>query len=218
MGLESDTRGLIKLPIDEVKLPANILFCGMTGSGKTYCFRELYKKYWKSHLKLTYVICPTAEFSRDYDDVIKNKAKYVLTDMNMAEYKIAEIRKLCEAMCRKNKNYPVMLIIDDCLGVIDFNSKAFCNLFAVSRHINLSIVLMMQNLTKFLCPTLRNNLSYIFVNKISDGNLKCLYELAGQWDDYGTMKVYLRQNLVNYQTILIDKKTIEYVEPFVFRA
>ena len=203
-------------PIDNIKLPANILFCGMTNSGKTYCFRQLYTLYWKKQIKLTYVISTTAEYSGDYKTIVKDR--YILSDMSLANGKIAEIRRFCESQRKKGKNYPVMLVIDDCLGVINFNTPEFANLFAISRHINLTIVLMMQNLTKFMQPALRNNLSYIYINKLSDSNLKCLYELCDCWETYGDMRLFLRDNCVNYQTIMIDKKSIEYVEPFVFKA
>lgn len=199
-----------------IVLPANILFIGKTNSGKTYCFKKLYQQYWQNKIKLTYVISTTAEFSGDFDGLIKDK--YILSDMRLASAKIKEIRKFCESQRKKSRSYPVMLVIDDCLGVINFNSPEFCNLFAIARHINLTIVLMMQNLTKFLCPTLRNNLGYIFINKLSDNNLKCLYELTENWENYGNMKTFLRQNLVNYQTIMIDKKSINNCEPYVFTA
>lgn len=198
-----------------IQLPANMLFLAKTGYSKTYTFRELYNTYWKSQVKLTYVICPTAEFSHDYDAIVKSD-KYLLTNMNLADAKINEICRLCKNKCRKNQKYPVMLVIDDALGVINFNTPKFCNLFAISRHINLTIVLMMQNLTKFMTPTLRNNLGYIFVGRISDSNLKCLHELA-DWENYNDMKEYLRRYTVNYQMILIDKKSDDNT-PYVFRV
>lgn len=200
--------------LESIQLPANMLFLAKTGYSKTYTFRWMYHKYWRNKFKMTYVICPTAEFSHDYDTVVKDK--YMLTDMSLAEGKIDEIRKFCENQCRKNRKYATMLIIDDCLGVLQFNSPKFCNLFAMSRHINLTIVLMMQNLTKFMSPTLRNNLGYIFVGRISDSNLKCLFELA-DWDNYNEMKEYLRRYTINYQMILVDKKS-DNNEPYVFRA
>ena len=32
------------MTLPDVKLPGNFLFCGMTGSGKTYCFKKMYEK------------------------------------------------------------------------------------------------------------------------------------------------------------------------------
>ena len=196
-----------------VQLPSNILWLGMTGSGKTYAFREMYRKYWKHKVKLTYLISPTAIYSGDFDGIIEDK--YILTDMDLAKSKIQEIRKFCEQQKLKKRNYPVMLVIDDGLGVVDFNEPYFCNLIAMSRHINLTIVILIQNLTRFLSPTLRNNLSYIFIAKIADSNYKCLFELAGCWDKYSEMKKYLKENLVNYRQVLIDKKDINSNGPMV---
>lgn len=211
----TETTVVIDTRLTQISLPANMLFLAKTGYSKTYTFRELYTRYWKSQVKLTYVICPTAEFSHDYDNIVKSD-KYLLTNMRLADAKIDEICKLCKNKCRKSQKYPVMLVIDDALGVINFNTPKFANLFAISRHINLTLVLMMQNLTKFMTPCLRNNLGYIFVGRISDSNLKCLYELA-DWENYNEMKEYLRKYTVNYQMILVDKKSDD-CEPYVFRA
>lgn len=196
---------------EDIVLPANILWLGATNSGKTYAFREYYKKYWKHQMRLTYVISPTAIYSDDFKGIIPDK--YILSDMTLAKSKIQEIAEFCKTQKLKDKNYPVMLVIDDGLGVVNFNEAYFCNLIAMSRHINLTIVIMMQNLTKYLSPALRNNLGYIFTSKIADANLKCLYELAGCWESYNDMKLYLKANLVNYQQVLIDKKNINNPQP-----
>lgn len=199
-----------------IQLPANILFMGMTNSGKTACFKYLYKKYWKKQMKLTYLISPTAEISGDYDGIIHKEC--MLTDVELAEYKIQGIAKMCRDKKMKGKNYPVMLVIDDSLGVVDFNKSYFCHLMATSRHINLTIVIMMQNLTRYMSPALRNNLSYIFINRTADSNIKCLYELCGCWEKINDLRAFLRANLVNYQTIMVDKKCVDNPAPLVFRA
>ena len=202
--------------VDRCVLPANVLFVGATNSGKTYCFKYMYRKYWRNQVKMTYLISPTAEISGDFEGLISDK--YILSDMKLASFKIQEIAEFCHSQKLKKKHYPVMLIIDDCLGVVDFNSKEFCHLMAMSRHINLTIVLMMQNLTRYMSPSLRNNLSYIFVNRMADSNVKCLYELCGCWPRIADLRTYLQANLINYQTVLIDKKSIENPAPIVFRA
>jgi len=199
-----------------VELPANILFLGATNSGKTYAFKKYYNQYWKNKVRLTYVISPTAIYSGDFDGVVDDK--YILTDTSLAKAKIMEITEFCKQQKLKKKTYPVMLIIDDGLGVIDFNEGYFCNLMSMSRHINLTVVLMMQNLTKYLCPTLRNNLGYIFVSKVSDANLKCLFELCNYWDKYSEMKRFMKESIVNYQMVFIDKKSIECPQPSVIKA
>lgn len=200
----------------EVVLPANILFLASTNGGKTYAFKKYYNTYWKKQVKLTYVISPTAIYSGDFDGVVSDK--YILTDVGLAMAKIHEIAELCKSQKLKKKHYPVMLVIDDGMGVINFNDPYFCNLLAISRHINLTIVIMMQNLTKFLCPTLRNNLGYIFIGKISDANYKCLFELCNYWEKYSDMKEYLKKSIINYQMVFIDKKDINNPEPKVIKA
>lgn len=197
-----------------VILPANILFVGMTGSGKTYCFKQLYKE-WKKDIKLTYIISPTAPYSGDYDEFNQN---HILSDINLAKAKIIEIFEFCKKQKLKKNTYNVMLVIDDSLGILNFNENYFCNLLATSRHVNLTVVIMMQNLTRFLSPTLRNNISYIFINRLSDSNIDCLYSLCGYWDSRKELKEFLRENLRDYQTILIDKKDVNNPPPHVFKA
>lgn len=199
-----------------IVLPSNILFLGMTGSGKTYCFKKLYQKYWKHKVDLTYLISPTAPYSGDYEGIIKDQ--YILSDMTNAPNKIREIVDFCKQQKLKKKSFSVMLIIDDALGVINFNDDYFANMLATSRHINLTVVLMMQNLTKYLSPTLRNNLSYIFINKIADSNIECLYNLCGCWETRKDTKIFLRENLHEYNTIMIDKKDINNPPPLIFKA
>ena len=203
------------MTLPKVTLPGNILFCGMTGSGKTYCFKKMYQK-WKDQVKLTYVISPTAPYSGDYDGVVDDQ--YILSDISMAKFKIIEIFEFCKSQKLKNKNFHVMLVVDDALGVLNFNEDYFCNILATSRHVNLTVVLMMQNLTKYLCPTLRNNISYIFINRLSDSNVECLFNLCGCWEKKSQVKLYLRDNLKDYQTIFVDKKDINNPPPYIFRA
>lgn len=202
--------------LPNIILPSNILFVGMTGSGKTYCFKELYRRNWKNQMNLTYLISPTAPYSKDYEGLIDDQ--FILSDVSIAPAKIQEIFEFCKQQKLKNKNFHVMLIIDDSLGVIDFTANYFCNMLATSRHVNLTVVLMMQNLTKYLSPTLRNNVSYIFINRLSDSNIECLYHLCGCWDSRKQLKLYLQENLRDYKTILIDKKDINNPPPRVFKA
>lgn len=204
------------MSLNKIQIPSNILFLGMTGSGKTYCFKKLYNKYWRTNVKLTYVISPTAPYSGDYEGIVDDE--FILSDMKLAKAKIIEIFEFCKIQKLKCKNFHVMLVIDDGLGVIDFTDNYFCNMLATSRHVNLTVVIMMQNLTKYLSPTLRNNLSYIFINRIADSNIDCLYNLCGNWESKKDLRKYLKENLKNYQTILVDKKDVDQPEPLVFKA
>jgi hypothetical protein len=53
---------------------------------------------------------------------------------------------------------------------------------------------------------------------LSDSNVECLFNLCGCWEKKSQVKLYLRDNLKDYQTIFVDKKDINNPPPYIFRA
>lgn len=202
----------------DLELPKNYIFIGKTGSGKTQCFKAIYsnillKKYPK---QITFVLCPTADMSHDFDFV---QGGHVFTNPEVFVEKLSLIFELAKNIKDKGKDIQINVIIDDGLGVIDFNSAKVANMIVCSRHYNVSFFIMIQQLTKYVQGTIRNNFSYIFVNRVSDNsNLKCLFELTSSWDSLKECKKYVYKNCANYQTIFINNNSIENMEPLIINS
>lgn len=186
----------------EVKFPCTQLWVGKTNSGKTTTFLNLFRQYnWKQNFDLIYVISPVAHLNHEYDHI----TKYILSDLDQAMDKIMKLKTYCEKQKSEGKRFRLLIILEDSIGLIDFSSKPFCNLFATARHINMSFVIMLQQLTRFSSPSLRSNLAFLFIKKISDNtNLDCLYGLA-EWESKAKMKQIINKKTANYGTIMIDK-------------
>lgn len=199
-----------------INIPSNIIFLGKTGSGKTVCFKNVYNKLLSNKKHVIFVLCPTAQYSGDYDFINK---KCIITDHEIFEEKLDYIFLLAKKFIAKNKKINIYVVLDDCLGVFDFNKKKITNLIITSRHFNISFFIMLQQLTKFVEGGLRNNFKYLFVNKTNDqSNYKCLFNLTDIWDTEKECKNYLSKNNAEYNTIFIDNSVMGIDYPVVFNS
>jgi len=202
----------------ELTLPKNYIFLGKTGSGKTQCFKSVYLNVLKEKYKKHYVfvLCTTANYSGDYDFI---DPKFIKTDYKKFHQDLINIVEFSKKLHKKKADINVVVVIDDALGVLDFNDKEITNFIISARHYNLSFIIMLQQLTKYVQGGLRNNFSYLFINNVSDNsNIKCLYELTSVFDKQSECKKYISTNCVNHNTVFIDNNSVVVVEPHVFNS
>ena len=122
-------------------------------------------------------------------------------------------------MKKKGVTKHIYIVIDDGLGIFDFRDKRIVNLFVTSRHANITMFVMLQQLTGFCSGAIRNNVDYMFINKISDhSNIECLYKMTAVQDSVNNMKLYINKNCANYNTIFLNMSSINSPEPLIFNA
>lgn len=181
------------------KFPTQILVCGPTEAGKTNAVKHIVRSI--AH-KFQYIIvyCPTAKLNKDYDflpnkyicDYSKGHLEGIIAKQN--EYKA------------KGKDYHCLIIFDDIVGTIKtHNNSIFDQLATSSRHSNISLIYITQQVTK-ISTTIRNNVQTVLATRINKLEADTIYERCKciatkkEFFDIISEKV----NLVMYQFICLQ--------------
>lgn len=140
----------------KLKLPNIFLLIASCGSGKTHFLRYLLYKFNKhnsfdNHL----VISNTSKYTGEYSFI---PSKYI-----HSEYQDQLIENLMNIQ-KRNPKFRTALILDDCLGSVNFNSNTIIRLFTQYRHLNITIFLTTQYICK-ISTTIRECCNYIFIFK-----------------------------------------------------
>ena len=108
---------------------------------------------------------------------------------------------------RNGQLNPGLLILDDCVGHIAFNSNLFTRLATAGRHYNLTVWISFKIYTK--CPpVLRSNADYVFIlASMPEKTARAIIDefTPEGFDTYRELQVFAKQALVNFGCLLIDR-------------
>ena len=187
-------------PLKLFKTPAIILLSAACGQGKSYMIKYLMHNLTQKTDNFDFGICisNTSAFTGEYDYIPK---KYV-----HSLYSEKLIENLMNIQ-KKNLKSRAFLILDDCLGQVNFNNSAILRLFTQYRHFRITILLSTQYLNKI--PTfIRECSTYVFIFKQTiKRSYESLYQSFGQ--NYETLNKfikYIQENTENYNTVFVDVK------------
>lgn len=147
----------------EVDPPFTMIICASSGSGKTHLLKHLLKHTLKQTFDNIFIMCPSMDFSDDYDE-FKHKEEYkgrlfneydegIISEI-MAEQRYI-IKKYGKSRCPQT-----LLILDDCLEKLQGNHNLIKDIFYKGRHINLSCIILVQKL-KGISTLMRINTKYM---------------------------------------------------------
>lgn len=192
-----------------ISIPSNVLYIGVTNSGKTHSFKYMFKKI-ANKFKYGVLISSTANLNYDYNfmpkDFIHDEFKEDIIT-NMIEMQEEKVKFAMEKYGQNNYKNHVdnsFIIIDDSIGMIDFHHSIFNSLFSKSRHLFISVFILIQHLTA-ISPCMRVNCLYIAITIVSDNNIDTLYKLIPGFDSKKKLKEYLQEKCINYQVMWVDK-------------
>lgn len=198
------TRSSAKSALD-LPFPSITLIVGMTGSGKTQLLRELIRmQAIQKKFQRVIVMCPTADMQEKtpYDFMDQ---KNVLTKSSLFEEQIKGILKQQEL--RKKAGQPVNthLILDDVIGKIKFKHSDLWDEIASScRHFNLSVTLLLQNISSAVPPILREAASQAFITKIKARDMKAVFELQSHFASIKPFQEYMTEHMRDYGVVRIE--------------
>lgn len=135
-----------------------------TNGGKSQLLKYILMKEIKRFNKI-FVFSLTEPVNKFYSNFIDEKCIFNIINekwINNLMNKMTELKN-------EGINYNVLLIFDDMGNEEIMKSKKMKTLFTLGRHVNISIVILIQYLY-MIPPTIRNNLSYLMcgqVNKLS---------------------------------------------------
>lgn len=169
-----------------IETPGNVLLAGATRSGKTYHVRKMMREYLLKEMDKVIILSPTAHLSNDFHEFSKSKKVKLFTDppefKGIVDELITKLEKLKQLSQSKKfkglKRSPnVLLIIDDALGLDVLKPRGRIDSISVSsRHLGLSIMVLIQKLTA-IPRTFRTNCKYIyFFNVVNFKELEMILE------------------------------------------
>ena len=172
------------------------VFCmfaiGSPGSGKSNSIRYLVKSLYNAK-KFDYcsVFSPTY-FSGDGSHNFLDK-KFI--HPRYTEEKMIKILHHQKKRVKEGKKSKLLLIFDDCIGSINFNSKIMSKLMINRRHFNISLIFSAQYI-KRLSPLFRDCVDYVIMFKLNSGST--IKQLTDMWlHDINTREI---NKFINYFT------------------
>ncbi len=133
------------------------------GSGKSTLTGEVLDMYVQHHIfreKNIHIFCPSIDLNDDYErfDNVKKYSKVNPSDLTQ----LCKEARHIKTNFGKERMPRVLVILDDCLavsGLISNRNSALLELFVNGRHLNISVMLLSQQLNR-IEKTLRINTSY----------------------------------------------------------
>lgn len=142
--------------------PFTMIICGNSGSGKTQLLKELITEDFKKSFNNIFVFCPSMDYSGDYDEYKQQKyfknRLFDSYDSSIIQEIIEEQEHIIDRY-GKSRCPQTCIILDDSLEYIQGNHNIISKLFFKGRHINLSVIVLVQKL-KGIGTLLRINTRY----------------------------------------------------------
>ena len=179
------------------------LFIAMSNSGKTFLQRYLLKQMMATKsFQWVYVITPT-KFNREWSNVVGDSNVAEEFDEDAIEKLLNHLANVAE----KGKQYPGLLILDDCMGSLDWQSRLITKLASTGRHFaGLTIWASFQYYYKV--PTvMRENAAYlVMLNQVNIKVAKTLLEEKANLDfeNPRELKDYFKRETENYGAVVIQ--------------
>lgn len=140
--------------ITKIHTPSIMLFVAGPESGKTHLIKYMmYRLVGKGVFVRGIVFCPTYALNNSYN--------YIPESYVYPRYEDEYLKNFLRYQ-RDNKQKPAFLILDDCIGSLNFNSKIISHLFTCYRHYNLTIFLSTQYIYK-IPPVIRECATFAFI-------------------------------------------------------
>jgi hypothetical protein len=177
-----------------LKTPSITVLAAAPGGGKTHLIRWLICE-WSRLGRFSYgwVFSPTA-FNGSYNWLPEANRSEVYTD------------KALQGIIDHQKTYrnPAFLILDDCMGSINFLNALWTNFITTFRHYNLTLLIASQYILK-IPPVMRQCVTYAIVFKQNQKrSLVALHEnFFVEMDNWQEVRRFIDRNAVGYKFILV---------------
>jgi hypothetical protein len=189
----------------EVTPGVTVLICGAVGAGKSNLVKALIAANWQK-FNAGLVVCPPGS-EEDFEQWIPQRW---LPGWGRAKDAV----QLLVKRQLETRERTAFLILDDCIGTINFNSGFWCNLFITTRHLRITIFVTTQYAAK-LPMVVRANTgqAFIFRQRV-ERSFKLLYESFGQsfnrWQEF---RAFIREHTAApFSCVRYDSKSDSFVD------
>jgi len=185
-----------------------VIAAGKKYSGKSTLVRSIVK-YNYSRFGHIYLFCPTVNrhnLKASGYDFITNPDKYIITEV---EREGTQIQALFDYQKNRKKQgkelIPMLIILDDCLGVIKFGSDMMKTLATSARHYGISLLFVTQHVNG-ITQAVRENCDMIFFGSMFKKNIKAAFDFQGKFNSLKGWDDYFGKNTKDYGLIKIDDR------------
>ena len=189
-----------------IYFPSINLLIGTPGSGKSYMIKSLiFQTSLKKQFDYIVVFCNT---SFDGYKFLPQEYVHNVYDENIMN-NIIKIQI-------KNPSAKCLIILDDVVGSINFNTNLWRKIVSQFRHYNMSLFFSVQYI-KSIPPLVRECANFCFIFQTSSKKtIKELYEQYGQiFDTESAFKRFIISNTQDFNTILINVKEGDFKKKFL---
>ena len=183
------------------------IFAARRCSGKTTLMLHLLKTLCKSKsVNWVLVISPTAFCEGVWSEVVG--AEHVREEFD--ENELESILAQQAAIRSRGGSNPGLLILDDCLGSVPWNSPIWTRIATAGRHFEISVWTTSQYYYKLPC-VLRSNADALYImGSHPDRVVKSIYDENGGLDGCPTWQAFrelVKSGTVNYGCLVLEAKT-----------
>jgi hypothetical protein len=187
-----------------------VMIVARKNSGKTFLIKHLLRDAFSKGLYDWCVCITPTKFNKDYTNILGDK--YVFESFDPEQ--IDAMLNTQESMIKKRKKHlQGLLILDDCLGSVDFTHRVFTKLFSTNRHFKIGVWVTSQKY-KALPPICRGNADKtILLNTVNDTVAKSLHEeyCTPRFPTFRDLQRFCHECNQNYGGVCISNgKTAEY--------
>lgn len=156
---------------------SSCMLIGGQGSGKTHFTKNYIRHCHKSYTKV--LILTGTMFNEEYNDLME------LDNIIIQEFSIVGLTDLVnfQIESKKNKkNISWLVVLDDFVSVFDELKKTdrsvFTKLASLSRHLNMSVIYLVQRCSGIIPTSLRQNIyNYVLFQGLPHGELRCMHDM-----------------------------------------
>jgi hypothetical protein len=105
---------------------------------------------------------------------------------------------------QKPGSLKTLLVLDDVISYINFKSKLWDRIASSSRHFNLSVILLLQNLSSSIAPIMRDNSTVMFITKIKALDIKKAFSMQSHFAKEDDFAKYLTDSTRDFGVVRVE--------------
>jgi hypothetical protein len=183
-----------------ISVPSITILSASPKCGKSHLIKYLIKDLCiRGAFDYGVVICPTALNNNEYDFIPRGYLHTQYSEEIITALMDYQSRAIAQGTPKR-----AFLILDDCLGSVNFRKTVITKLVTTYRHHNITILMSTQYINK-IPPEIRECATYAIVfRQFSAKSYSALYDAFFQsFEDRNQCKEYIDANTEDYRFILV---------------
>jgi len=200
------------------------LIIGNSLCGKTTIVREIIQSGMREkphpRWKKIILLCPTHHLNNSYN-AIPDEWKFKdfdVTTLIKRIFALQEKKYKPEQGCIP-KSEKILLILDDCIGIISGQNKILNEIAGTARHYNVDVIIISQHITGLASPIVRSNSTFTILGRMQDVNRKHIGEALSCYGNKNEVKNYINKIFSDeYRFIVLSNDPDDSIPCYTYKA